>query len=102
MIWPAKADRCGRRVPRGWLVDLGRASRGYVEDVAEIWTALRDPQRHESPFVGPFTSREEAEEWAEEQKRQIRMIQDTRRLHFPGRATPTPDEPKSARALARK
>ena len=51
--------------------------------MAEIRTALRDPQGDELPVVGPFTSREEAEEWAEEQKRQVRMIQDIRRLDSP-------------------
>lgn len=51
--------------------------------MAEIRTALRDPQGDELPFVGPFTSREEAKEWAEEQKRQVRMIQDIRRLDSP-------------------
>jgi hypothetical protein len=32
--------------------------------MAEIWCVLRKPKGEESPYVGPFTSREEAQEWA--------------------------------------
>ena len=51
--------------------------------MADIWTVVREPKGDESPFVGPFTSREEAEDWADEQKRGGRKIHDVRRLDFP-------------------
>lgn len=51
--------------------------------MAEIWTVVREPQGDESPYVGPFTSREEAQEWADEEVRQGRKIIDIRRLDMP-------------------
>jgi hypothetical protein len=49
----------------------------------ELWTVVREPQGDESPHVGPFTSREEAQQWADEQERQGRRIYDIRRLDMP-------------------
>jgi hypothetical protein len=49
----------------------------------EVWAVLREPQGDESPHVGPFTSREEAQQWADEQTSQGRKILDIRKLDFP-------------------
>jgi hypothetical protein len=49
----------------------------------EIWTVVREPEGDESPFVGPFTSREEAEAFGDEQERQGRKIYDIRKLDMP-------------------
>jgi hypothetical protein len=49
----------------------------------EYWTVVREPQGDESPDVGPFTSREEAQAWADEQEAQGRKIYDIRKLDMP-------------------
>jgi len=49
----------------------------------EVWMVVREHRDEESPFVGPFTSREEAEQWAAEQERQGRKIFDIGRLDVP-------------------
>jgi hypothetical protein len=49
----------------------------------EIWAVVREPLGDESPYVGPFTSREEAQAWADEQEKQGRKIYDIRKLDMP-------------------
>jgi hypothetical protein len=49
----------------------------------EYWAVVREPKVDESPHVGPFTSREEAQEWAGEQLRQGREIYAIRKLDMP-------------------
>jgi hypothetical protein len=51
--------------------------------MAESWCVVRKPQGDESPYVGPFTSREEAQDWADEQVSSGCDITHIRRLDFP-------------------
>ena len=49
----------------------------------KLWAVVREPCDDESPHVGPFYSREEAEEWAKEQAKEGRKIYDIRPLDMP-------------------
>jgi hypothetical protein len=51
--------------------------------MAELWAVVREPQGDESPHVGPFTSHEEAQKWADEQVRQGREVHAIRKLDMP-------------------
>jgi len=60
--------------------DTEKGARGRM---ADYWAVVREPEGDESPHLGPFESREEAEEWAAEQERLGRKIHDIRKLDFP-------------------
>jgi hypothetical protein len=63
--------------------ESGAALTGGFESMTDIWVVVREQEGEESAYVGPFTSREEAEEWADEQKRQGRTIHDIHRMDMP-------------------
>jgi hypothetical protein len=46
----------------------------------QLWAVVREPEWDESPHVGPFQSREEAQEWADEQLSQGRKVYAIRKL----------------------
>jgi hypothetical protein len=51
--------------------------------MTEIWCVVRKPEGDESPYVGPFTSREDAQAWADRQIQAGRDVIDVRRLDVP-------------------
>jgi hypothetical protein len=51
--------------------------------MTDIWTVVREPEGDESAYVGPFTSQEEAQAWADEQERQGRKIHTIHKLDMP-------------------
>lgn len=51
--------------------------------MSEFWVVVREPEGDESPHVGPFTSQEEAQSWADEQMSKGRGIVAVRKLDMP-------------------
>lgn len=67
-----------RRIAAGPVTDQEVAGR-----MADYWTVVRKPEGDESPHVGPFQSREEAEDWANEQIEKGRDIIAIHKLDMP-------------------
>jgi hypothetical protein len=72
----------------GQLAESVGSRRGRANDEEgmmsrEYWTVVREPQGDESPYNGPFISREEAQVWADEQEDLGRKIYDIRKLDMP-------------------
>jgi len=51
--------------------------------MAERWVVVREPQGDEKPEPGPFSTHEEAQAWADEQKSQGRKIIAIRKMDMP-------------------